>query len=323
MGQEIRPFELDPTTNLAVEVVPSDRCEGEEEPAFVERPRKKSTNWLGWLYGSSSLALFLVLITETVQYVRTLLLEAPILGLALTVLVVLAVGAAVGGISAEILALRKLRRHENIHRQAARIADSSLHGEAAPLMANLIEDYRVRPDLRGALRTYQQIINDAHNDRETLVLFERNVLRQLDRQAYRIVLASSRDIGIITALSPLGLIDSALVLVRALMMLRAIARLYGVRPGTVATFALLRRCIRNAALAGLTDLVTDAAVETTGASLASMVSARAGQGMGNGLLAGRLGLEAIKVTRPLPFIEEEQPRLRHIRQSLFDKRADD
>src|SRR5690606_3009851 len=127
------------------------------------------------------------------------------------------------------------------------------------------------------------------DDRERLILFERTVLAPVDRVAYRLVLDASRDIGLLTALSPLGLLDGFLVLWRTLVMLRAIARLYGMAPGALASLALLRRCIRNAALAGLADVVTHAAVEHVGVSLLALLSARAGQGAGNALLAARLG----------------------------------
>ncbi|MEO1017693.1 MAG: TIGR01620 family protein [Pseudomonadota bacterium] len=319
-GHKVRPFELDPSSDVKIERVAID--EGKEvDNLEILEPRRKSKRWLGWLIGSASIGLLLVLLIETFRYVNGLLNETPLLGIAVAALAMTSVVAAIGALATEVMALRKLRRHEHIHQAAERMMTSALHGGAQPLLKDLSADYQKRPALRGPLGNYERLINDAHDDRESLALFERNVLRPLDREAYKIALASSRDIGIVTALSPLGLIDSALVLIRALMMLRAIARLYGVRPSAFATAALLRRCLRNAALAGLTELVADAAVETAGASLASLISARAGQGMGNGLLAGRLGIEAIKASRPLPFIVEEPPRLRHIRQSLFDKKT--
>jgi putative membrane protein len=49
-----------------------------------------------------------------------------------------------------------------------------------------------------------------------------------------------------------------------------------------------------------------------------MLSARAGQGAGNALLHARLGIEAIRQCRPLPFMAEEPPRLSSIRKALFE-----
>jgi putative membrane protein len=143
------------------------------------------------------------------------------------------------------------------------------------------------------------------------------VLAPLDRRANQLVLRGARDIGALTALSPLGLLDSALVLARTVIMLRAIARLYGVRPGAVASMTLLRRTVRNVLAAGVGDLVSDAAVEATGATLLSALSARAGQGVVNGLLAAKLGLAAMQVCRPLPFTQDQLPSLRQLRAELF------
>ena len=91
------------------------------------------------------------------------------------------------------------------------------------------------------------------------------------------------------------MLDGLIVLGRTLAMLRAIARIYGVRPGSAATVSLLRRTLRNVVAAGVGELVSDAAVETLGASLLAFLSTRAGQGVLNGVLAARLGLSAMQL----------------------------
>ena len=78
------------------------------------------------------------------------------------------------------------------------------------------------------------------SDGELLRLFERRVLAPVDREAYRLVLQSSRDIGLLTALSPLGLLDGVLVLWRTSILFRSIARLYGMAPGPAVTFPCSR-----------------------------------------------------------------------------------
>jgi putative membrane protein len=100
-------------------------------------------------------------------------------------------------------------------------------------------------------------------------------------------------------------------------MLRAIARLYGVRPGFAATMGLLRRAARNIVIAGVGDLVSHAAVETAGASLLRILSARLGQGAINGLLAARIGLSIMQICRPLPFTEQELPSLQRLRTEIL------
>ena len=80
---------------------------------------------------------------------------------------------------------------------------------------------------------------------------------------------------------------------------------------------LLRRTLRNVLVAGVGELLSDAAVETAGASLLSVLSARAGQGAVNGLLIAKLGLTAMQICRPLPFADGEAPSLRQLRAELL------
>ena len=49
-----------------------------------------------------------------------------------------------------------------------------------------------------------------------------------------------------------------------------------------------------------------------GQGIAKRLSARAGQGMFNGGLTARLGIAAIEISRPLPFIEAKRPRFRDL-----------
>ena len=65
------------------------------------------------------------------------------------------------------------------------------------------------------------------------------------------------------------------------------------------------------------DGVFDRLADLDAATLSA--SARAGQGAGNALLHARLGIEAIRQCRPLPFMAEEPPRLANVRKALFDR----
>ena len=222
----------------------------------------------------------------------------------------------------EIADMRRLSRRAATRADADRIADlrAAWRGRAAAGAARAASS-PTGPCSRPASQQFNAQRHEAMSDGELLRLFERQVLAPVDRQAYRLVLQSSRDIGLLTALSPLGLLDGVLVLWRTSILFRAVARLYGMAPGPTATFALLKGSIRNAALAGLADVVTHAAVESVGAGLLAMLSARAGQGAGNALLHARLGIEAIRQCRPLPFMAEEPPRLANVRKALFEDDA--
>ncbi len=315
-----RPFELDPQGAEVVEVTPEEaRAEAEEGlEGEVLPPTPRKRGWSGRLLGLFTLGVLGAGVIQAVDYVTSLLATDPLLGWPLAVFLGMALFALTAFATGEIADMRRLSRRAETRASADRIAESELHGEAEPLLAKLTPQFADRPRLMADVEAFNARRHDAMSDGELLRLFERQVLAPVDRQAYRLVLQSSRDIGLLTALSPLGLLDGVLVLWRTSILFRAVARLYGMAPGPTATMALLKGSIRNAALAGLADVVTHAAVESVGAGLLAMMSARAGQGAGNALLHARLGIEAIRQCRPLPFMAEEPPRLATIRNSLFE-----
>ncbi len=317
-GPSTRPFELDPTSIRLAEEPAAVARAAEEEEVMAELPPERPRPLRRWILRLGALSLVGVLVLQASRYLGDLISTDPAYGWPLTILTVMVAISALTLFGRELFDLHRLQRRATLRSAAERLMLSELHGEAEPLIAAVRLELRPARGLREGLQAYDRHLSDALDDGERLRLFERNVLAPVDRRAYGLVVESARDIGLLTALSPLGLLDGVLVLWRTTLMLRAVARLYGVAPGTSATLSLLRRCLRNAALAGLADVVTHAALEHAGASLAAMLSARAGQGAGNALLSARLGIQAIKLTRPLPFVAEEEPRLRHIRRALFE-----
>lgn len=312
-----RPFELDPAAArlLPEPARPPEEGSIEAEPRPVARPGRRRAGIL------LALGLLGLLLVQAIVQIRALVVEAPWLGWSSAALLGLVVASALLLTGRELGELRRLARRGRLRERAARLVGSELHGEAPRLVEAVGRELGAGPEAGRALALYRGRASDVLADGERLVLFERTVLAPLDRRAYRLVLETSRDIGLLTALSPLGLLDGVLVLWRTMLLLKAVARLYGMAPGPTASLALLRRCLRNAALAGLADVVTQATLEHAGASLLATLSARAGQGAGNALLAAKLGLEAIRLTRPLPFVAEEPPRLAHIRKALVDEPA--
>jgi putative membrane protein len=314
----IAPFELDPATLAPGRL---ELVEPEPAPAplvpVAEPPPSRARPWRRLLLWGGGLTLTAWLGVEAYDLLAELFARSVWLGGAFALLLGAAVAGAFGLVGREVVSLRRLARAEQLRADAEPLLNSEVHGEAQALIERIDRLYGDREDLRPALAAFRAQASDALNDGEQLRLFASTVLAPLDRRANQLVLRGARDIGALTALSPLGLLDSALVLGRTVIMLRAIARLYGVRPGTVASLTLLRRTVRNVLAAGLGDLVSDAAVEATGATLLSALSARAGQGAVNALLAAKLGLAAMQVCRPLPFTQDQLPSLRQLRAELF------
>jgi len=314
----IAPFELDPATLEPgrLELVEPEPLAKPLVPV-AEPPPPRARPWRRLLLWGGGLTLAALLGLEAYDLLAELFARSVWLGGAFALLLGAAVAGALGLAGREVISLRRLARAEQLRADGERLLNSEVHGQAGALIERIERVYGEREDLRPALAAFRAQASDALNDGEQLRLFASTVLAPLDRRAYQLVRRGARDIGALTALSPLGLLDSALVLARTVIMLRAIARLYGVRPGAVASMTLLRRTVRNVLAAGIGDLVSDAAVEATGATLLSALSARAGQGVVNGLLAAKLGLAAMQVCRPLPFTQDQLPSLRQLRAELF------
>jgi putative membrane protein len=277
--------------------------------------------WLRLSLAAGAILLIGWLALEAYDYVAGLFERSPLLGVGFAVVLALFVLGALGALGAlgrELADLRRLERAEELRLLGERLIGSEVHGQADAYLGQLQRMYRGRVDLAEPLARFELQASDALTDGERVRLFARTVLAPLDRDARRLVTRGARDIGALTALSPLGLLDSAIVLWRTLTMLRAIARLYGGRPGIAASLRLLRRTLAHVLAAGVGELLSDAAIETAGASLLSVVSARLGQGAVHGLLAARLGLAAVQICRPVPFLEGELPSMKQLRAELLE-----
>jgi putative membrane protein len=310
----VAPFELDPTAVGGLEVV---RAAPPAAPVVLEPEVSPRRSWLRLFFVAGAALLLALLGLEAYAFVAGLFERAPVVGAAFALLLALVAAGALGFLGRELGDLRRLERAEQLRLQGERLIASEIHGQADAYLARLEQLYRGRADLAEPIARFNVQTSDALNDGEQLRLFAKTVLAPLDRQGRRLVIRGARDIGALTALSPLGILDGLIVLWRTLSMLRAIARLYGVRPGAAASIRLLRRTLTHVLAAGVGELLSDAAVEAAGASLLSVLSARAGQGAVHGLLAARLGLAALQVCRPLPFVEGELPSMKQLRAELL------
>jgi len=302
-----RPFELDPDEAVVVdEAKPT--AAPPPGPAKAEGGGRFKLGWW-WFWGGVALVVTLLLTAQAIATTAFWIVSQPLFGWPLAL--VLALTLAVGGVMLvrEWIAARRLGSMSEQRADAERMLSSELHGQSPPLIEPVIARIPERGEL---VHRFRQHDSDALTDGERLKLFERTVVVGMDDDAYKAVVRGSRDIGVLTAISPLGLLDAALVLWRTLAMLRAIARAYGLPMGAIASAMLLRRSVRNMLLAGLADLMTHGAADAMGAGFLRLVSARAGQGAANAMLAGRLGCEAMALVRPLPFVLGERPSLKRL-----------
>jgi putative membrane protein len=105
-------------------------------------------------------------------------------------------------------------------------------------------------------------------------------------------------------------------------MIRQLAWLYGGRPGALGMIRLMQHVIANLAITGGIAASDSMIQQMLGHGIAAKLSQRLGEGILNGLLTARLGLAAIEVTRPLPFMALPRPALADLAKDLLRKRED-
>ena len=192
---------------------------------------------------------------------------------------------------------------------AARQNDKPLAIDVADRLKRL---YSGRKDLAWGLARLAEHEHDIMNAHELMRLTERTLVAPLDPYARGIVAASAKRVSVVTAVSPGALIDMAFVATENLRMLRRLATLYGARPGTLSLLALARMVVTHIVLTGGIALGDDVIQQVIGHGLTAKLSARLGEGIFNGALTTRIGIAAIDVCRPLPYIESQRPRFREL-----------
>ncbi|TVQ38469.1 MAG: DUF697 domain-containing protein [Geminicoccaceae bacterium] len=302
-----RPFDLDPSRAVVVEEVPQPAPT--PVPATPPPPPSRFKFGWWWFWAGVGLLTLALLIAESIASTLYWMTTQPLFGYPLAVLLLATLLAGCIMVLREVRAVRRLGSLPDQRADAARLLTSDLQGQSTSLIEPVLERVDDRPALVARFKEHD---HDALTDGERLKLFERTVVIGMDEQAYRAVVRGSRDIGVLTALSPLGLLDAALVLWRTMSMLRDVARAYGLPLGAVASAMLLRRAVRNMLIAGLADLVTHGAANAVGGGFLRLLSAKAGQGATNAMLAARLGCEAMTVVRPMPFVLAERPNLKRL-----------
>jgi putative membrane protein len=241
------------------------------------------------------------------DFVTNLLARNVVLGWVAFVLVTFAV------LSATVLALREWAAFLRLKRLDDLRAGAITAGQAADLPAArrvvlaITRLYAARGDTawgRARLAEREAEVLDAD---ALLALAERELLTTLDAEARLVVEAAARQVATVTALVPLALADVATAGFANLRMIRRIAEIYGGRSGSFGSLRLLRRVFASLIAAGALALTDDMIGSVAGGGVLSKLSRRFGEGVVNGALTARVGLAAMELCRPLPFVALERP----------------
>ncbi len=261
-------------------------------------PRRRSP-WR-WAVGGLLLLLVTGLLVDALGWVAAAFALGTGWGVAASVLLALGIAGPLYWLGYELRGFARLRVLDDIHLRAAAELDRE---QALRLVEQSI---RLLPAPTGEA-AFRAALAPHHDGPSVLNLARGTVMSPADQRATVLVRRAALQAAAMTALSPTALTDTVLFVARALRLLRDIAEAYGQRPGLAGTRHLLGRIAREAATLGAADLVLHGAAAEVGGGLLSKLFA----GLGGGAVAGqrmaRLGLLAMRVCRPIPFLDTEMP----------------
>ncbi len=236
---------------------------------------------------------------------RDLFARAEWLGWFGTGLAVLLLIALAGVVGREIAALLRLKAVEVERREVVRVYETNADPRAA--LAGLEAIVAALPDTAAGRARLASLKDDVIDGRDMLGLAERELLRPLDAKARALVMASAKRVSVVTAVSPRAALDLVFVLFETVRLIRRMSELYGARPGTVGLVRLVRDVLAHLAVTGSIAIGDGLIQQVVGHGLATRLSAKLGEGVVNGLLTARIGLAAMDLCRPMPFLTVRRP----------------
>lgn len=187
------------------------------------------------------------------------------------------------------------QRVEALRSAPDRKAERKLVGDIAALVTR-------RDDMRWASARMEDHRAAVLDPGQLLEIADRELLAPLDGRARALIARSAKRTSIVTALSPAALITVGFVAYETLKLLRQLAENYGARPGLIGGLRLMRMALVNLLASGGVALTDDLLGQFLGQDLLRRLSRRLGEGVFNAALTARIGVAAVEVVRPMPFI---------------------
>jgi putative membrane protein len=309
--------------------IPLDRIECDLEPqdqelelpAYEPRLNTRRFRWARLFLAALGTLLALFAGLAFTQLIDELFRRSVVFGWIGAACLAIAGLAALAVIIRELAGLLALKRLVGIHEDASRALAERDRQAAERTIGELQRIYRGRPDLRWGLDQLENHADAMMAADDRIRLAERELMALLDENALGLIARAARRVTLLTAVTPAAALDIIFVAALNLRMLREIAALYGGRPGTLGTFKLARMVISHLAVTGGLALTDNLVQHVIGRGLLGRLSARFGEGAVNGILTARIGLAALDLCRPLPFLTRAKPSLSVFVRQLLSPRT--
>lgn len=216
----------------------------------------------------------------------------------------------------EGLGLRQVKRMDHLRKRAEAAAEADDADAARRVMRDLIAFYQHDPGTAHGRRAAEDHLGEVIDGRDLIGLGEQDLLHPFDSQARAAIMDHAKRVSVVTAISPRALIDVGFVLVSIVRLVRQISQIYGGRPGLFGFLALFRQILGHLAITGGIAMGDALVQQLVGQGIAARLSARLGEGVINGLLTARVGISAMNVCRPLPYVASDGPTIKEFLSEL-------
>jgi putative membrane protein len=280
----------------------------------ILRPETAKPRWpFGTIFVASASAMFTLWLSSSLYiWVENLMHTKPQLGWLAAGLAALSALALFGFVIREIFAITKLSGNQKLRKslEAATAENNIILARSAvshliKIAESLPATAKGRTELLAADREFLNAI-------DLIKLAENDLVRPLDFMAIERVTAAAKRVSVVTAISPRAFVDIAFVLYENAKLVRAVAEIYGCRPGIFGFLRLARETLAHLAVTGAVAMGDSLVQQVVGHGMAARVSAKLGEGVLNGLMTARIGFAAMDVTRPAPFSIANRPKIAQV-----------
>lgn len=216
----------------------------------------------------------------------------------------------------EIAGLMRLSRVTHLRADADAAAADDDRDAARRIVRETVALYARRPETARARAAVSEHADDIIDGRDLLRLAEKELMTRMDAEARALITGAAGRVSVVTAISPRALVDIAYVLIETVRLVRRIGVLYGGRPSGLALYRLLKLSIAHLAVTGGIAMTDSLIQQLVGHGVAARLSARLGEGVVNGMMTARVGLAALDVCRPLPWLANSPPGISDVMSTL-------
>lgn len=255
------------------------------------------------------------------NFVEDLFRRSALLGSIGLALALACAAAALVFLAREVRSILLQNRVAKLHAAMAQAREANDAKAAGAHVLELCTLYESRVDLARPRALMGDYVKQIMDGKDLIDLAERNLVAPLDDQARREIAAAAKRVSVVTAVSPRAVLDVIFVAGQAIVLMRRISEIYGGRPGLLGFFKLARSVGAHLAITGTVAVGDTLLQQVLGHGIAARLSAKLGEGVLNGLLTARVGLSAMAVCRPTPFVTEKQPGVKDVAPFLFGDKS--